>query len=125
MGSIGAWDIILTTTSSVSIIACIWFQILYHKFLKKTLALRMIAILSLSNLICHISEVLITFLSEKMELTLSNIFNIFLLFTIIWSSSIAFIVSNSVSKVRMNDPERYFKWSLFLFFVISGILCAS
>lgn len=125
MSSIEVWDVILTSTSTLSILSCIWFQINYHRKLKKTLALRMIAIISLSNIVCHIAEVLTTFLPEDGGPAASNIFNIGLLFTIIWSSSIAFIVSNSVSRIRMNNPEQYFKWTLVLFFAISTILCVS
>jgi len=85
----------------------------------------MIAILSASNLVCHIAEVLDAFLPYEFTSMVSGIFNTALLFTIMWSSCIAFLVSNSVSKDKMNNPKRYFNYSLLVFVSLSTILCIS
>jgi len=118
------WDILLCITTVTSLISCVWFQITHYKLPKKSLALKMIAILSLGNLVFHLVELIGYFLPDngRDDDPLSLTYNAALLFTIIWSPCIAFLVSNSVSKDRMNDPGQYLKWSLIVILSLSCLI---
>jgi len=101
-------------TLIISIVSCIWFQFWYQKLIRKTMALKMIAILNLSNLIYHASFLFSLILPEDFQeipiLFLDTCFG----FSIIWISSIAFFVYNSLIKDKIINQERYFRWSLFI-----------
>jgi len=108
---IRVFSIIILT---ISISSCMWFQFWYMRLIRKTMALKMIAILNLSNLVFHGSSIFTMIFPEDFQGIPTLISTSSLGFSIIWISSVAFFVYNSLTKDKIVNQEKYFRWSLFI-----------
>jgi len=108
--------------SLTSCITCIWLFFNYRKLVRKTVALRMILILSISDFIFHVLTLMVDFQTEAFnKFMIGHTLNFALSFSSAWPAAIAYLAYSSL-KQRFSDPYVYYKWSIILIPLISLVL---
>ena len=137
--AISTHDVILVLTcNSISLAACFSLFRCYCFIPKRTIGLKMILCLSLADSLLHLSRITLYALLPFIELgpdgipdneqTKIALFVIAFLevfcfrFTIFWGCNMAFFLYRLLSMKEMIHPQTYFKWSLTLITITSGIL---
>ena len=100
--------------NSISTIACMWLFLQFFCLPKKTLAVKMIFILCLSDFIFHLTNILTlwTFPAFVLEIILL-LLNTSVIFSVSWAACIAFMVYKMLTMETIN-PVRFYKVSLLL-----------
>jgi len=105
--------------SLASCFACVWLFLNYTKLPRKTIGIKMILILSISDLLFHVLSLLVNIQQEAFnKLMIGHVLNFALTFSTAWPSAIAFLAYSSL-KQRFSDPTVYYKWSIFIVPLVS------
>ncbi len=108
--------------SIISCSACLWLFLNYYKLSRKTIGLKMILMLSISDIIFHIATLINSNPSEFIRGPfLNTIQALSKSFSTAWPSAIAYLAYSSLRQ-QFSDPKKYYKKSVFLVFIISLIV---
>lgn len=120
-----SYKIILTVPQVISLSACFWFFRCFFLLRRRTLGLKMILILCISDFLFHIVCLNNTWM-EVDESDVGEVWSIileaFLRFSLFWASSIAFLALKSLHRDVNLDPISYAKTSFIIVLTITVIL---
>lgn len=107
---------------TVSALACLFMFFSYSFIPKKTLGLKMIFVLSLSDFIFHVGAIIELVSSKSIKVFPAIITNIFFRFSLFWASNMAFFLYKLMTHKSLWNQGLYFKRSLALVLTCAVIL---
>jgi len=114
--------ITIITFNCISTLACIWLFYQFFSLSRKTLAVKMIFILSVSDFLFHLTNILTMWtFSQEIQNIIIYLLNSSVIFSVLWAASIAYMVYKMLSLDPIN-PIRYYKLSLLGIIFLSLLL---
>lgn len=116
--------IVLTVPQVISISACIWLFRCYQVLRRKTLGLKMILILCISDFIFHVIFICNDWtdaIENDMAILWTIILETPLRFSLFWASNIAYLALKSLGGNMNLDPISYAKTSFIVVLVVTLI----
>lgn len=116
-------DLVKIIPQTLSILACLYLFYSYKNLHTKSIGIKMIFILSLSDLAFHCGVVIGTFVPSVGVQAIGNLMaNIFLRFSIFWASSMSYFLYKLLSAGEDFNQAGYPKKSFAALFTLSCIL---
>jgi len=116
-------DIAITITHPISILSCLFLFYYYFKLPAKSLALKMIFTLGISDFFFHVPYLAISwFPDDDLNWYLSQIIGYAARFSLFWSLNMAYILYRLFTMKGTPDFSKYYKYSLIFLLIFNFLL---